>query len=345
MKINNSNIEKYIIEYFECNLSPEEEKILLDTINQNISYKELFNIYKSTYIQPETVIFPYKNNLKKNTSDFIINEWEDICIKYVENVINNNEKVILLNELQEDEVKRKIFEIYKLTKLKPDYRIEFPKKSLLKKTSSKIYYKKIFWYYSLAAAVIGIFFVLNVFIKNSISTTSSYLGKLAILKNEIKLFKQTAHSDKKTIINSKSHQTQKSPKIKELNTNYFHNNDTLTFYNYYAESIENINTENETEQNITVYKGTDTTYNEKEIRELLNKIFTENQYLYNLTFDTTSYFVPKKLNLWALIFKKGTNFITNYTDSKIKFTQHNSEKYNRFELALGNISFSRITSK
>ncbi len=136
MNQSNLHIEQYIIQYFEGNLSPAEKDWLLCTIEQNSYYRKLFELYKQTFLSNQSISFTRKDLLKKDPQQYIINEWEDRCIRYIENELTPEEQNVFLLELQFDKDKRNVFEQYLHTRLSAQTNTCFTSKSKLKKDTS-----------------------------------------------------------------------------------------------------------------------------------------------------------------------------------------------------------------
>ncbi|MCX7861726.1 MAG: hypothetical protein N2449_01880 [Bacteroidales bacterium] len=136
MKKSRYNIEQLIIAYFEQNLTDEEKKYLLQLINQKNEYKELFEIYQQTYAIPDNISYQQKEKLKKNSEQYIINEWEDLCIRYFEDSLSLQEKQYVLETIKNDSEKQKIFLLYEKTKLYDNAPTLYNNKESLKKDPS-----------------------------------------------------------------------------------------------------------------------------------------------------------------------------------------------------------------
>lgn len=131
MDINKENIELIIFEYLEGNLSPNDVQALIIFLEKNTEFKELFDVYTKTKLFPEKNIrFEKKNLLKKTEED---NEFELLCIRYIENDLSEKEIYELNDQLSKNQEKKKIFEEYKKTLLTPNNSIEFSQKESLKK--------------------------------------------------------------------------------------------------------------------------------------------------------------------------------------------------------------------
>ncbi len=136
MKISKKNIENLIIKYFEGELTIEESRNLLEVISSNEEFKNIYESISATYIKAPNIIFKNKDNLKKIVKGNVINEWEDLCIQYIENELNENEKKLFIETIQNDADKRKVFEQYGLVKLIPNEEDIYKNKNLLKKEKS-----------------------------------------------------------------------------------------------------------------------------------------------------------------------------------------------------------------
>jgi len=137
MNINRQNIELLFFEYFEGNLSSDEIKELFLFLDKNPDLKEQFDSYLNTKLLPDTKIrFEKKDSLKKPAEDDI-DSFELLCIKYIENDLNEDEQKNLFKLISESKEKQKIFDLYQKSVLKCEDTIEFSNKESLKKNDSE----------------------------------------------------------------------------------------------------------------------------------------------------------------------------------------------------------------
>lgn len=142
MDINKENIKLMIFEYLEGNLSQKDIHSLFAFIEKNPFYKELFDSLSKTKLIPEhNIRFDKKNILKKSEENIDIENFELLCIKYIEYNINENELNELFDQISKSDEKKKIFDIYQKTILTSKQKIKLENKNLLKKVDSEFEYK------------------------------------------------------------------------------------------------------------------------------------------------------------------------------------------------------------
>ncbi|MBI2258375.1 MAG: hypothetical protein HYU67_05695 [Flavobacteriia bacterium] len=66
-EIQPTNIENFIIAFYENTLIPEKKQKLLDFLQQNPSWKKTFLLYEKTFLPKENIQYPFSSNLKKST--------------------------------------------------------------------------------------------------------------------------------------------------------------------------------------------------------------------------------------------------------------------------------------
>lgn len=137
MNIHRQNIELKFFDYLEGNLSVEEIKELFLFLEKNPDLKSQFDSYLNTKLSPDTSIhFNKKDSLKKPAEDEI-DSFELLCIRFIENDLNADEKLVLLNQISESHEKQKIFDLYQKTVLKTENTFEYSNKELLKKNDTE----------------------------------------------------------------------------------------------------------------------------------------------------------------------------------------------------------------
>lgn len=142
MDINKENIKLIIFEYLEGNLSQKDIHSLFVFVENNPFYKELFDSLSKTKLIPDhNIRFDKKNILKKSEENIDIENFELLCIKYIEHNINENELKELFDQISKSDEKKKIFDIYQKTILTSEQKIKLENKNLLKKVDSEFEYK------------------------------------------------------------------------------------------------------------------------------------------------------------------------------------------------------------
>lgn len=131
--INRNNYEQYFLDYLEGKLEDRYVKELYVFLNFNPDLKDELENFENITINAERFSYLNKNELKKNSTLIITDEnFNDTCISFYENDIEQNEKTDLLNFIQKHQDKKDVFELYKKVYLKPDLSIQFYNKNKLK---------------------------------------------------------------------------------------------------------------------------------------------------------------------------------------------------------------------
>jgi hypothetical protein len=137
MTINRHNYEMFLIDYLDGKLNPLLVAELMDFLEQNPAIKEELDGLQDAVLVSEEAIYPNKSNLKKKSflKNGIDNEFEYLCISSVEGSLDDEEKVALDTIVENDQNKRKEFEAFKKSPLKPDLNLRYKQKSQLKRVA------------------------------------------------------------------------------------------------------------------------------------------------------------------------------------------------------------------
>lgn len=164
--INKDNYQAYFLDYIEGNLPPKETDSLLSFLEENPELKSEFSDYEEITISPQQIKFPKEKIYQVDyVNDTITKDnFEKFTVAFLEGELSENkteefsyfvsESVDLKNELS----------LFEQTKLKPDLRIIYPKKSNLKRKVSVL---PLFYRVSMAAAIL-LFFYFSFFNSNTI---------------------------------------------------------------------------------------------------------------------------------------------------------------------------------
>lgn len=139
MKIDRSNYEIYIVDYFDGKLDQATAQELLRFIGSASDLKESFDAYRSMILPvDETIIYNDKSSLKKaavrETENISEANRETYFIGHTEKILSEAEEAELMQFIALNPQFQKELSIYLSTKLSPDLSIEFPAKEALKKT-------------------------------------------------------------------------------------------------------------------------------------------------------------------------------------------------------------------
>ena len=120
-----------MIDYFDGNLSPEEEALLFAFLEANPDIREEAEGLEDMTIKADSHSFYFKEGLKKNlpeTGKINTQNIEDYCIAYHEGDLNPQEKLHLKNFLAENPQWESTFREYGKLRLKADLSVEFSDK-------------------------------------------------------------------------------------------------------------------------------------------------------------------------------------------------------------------------
>jgi hypothetical protein len=157
--INKSNYEIYAIDYIENNLSDELKTEFEEFLKQNPSIREEMDILDINFRDADYVVFDNKHLLKKAPIDGI-SYVDYLMISDIEGIISKSEKAELTEIISLDTKNKKDYELFKKTKLS-NITIPFLYKNSLKH-SNTFSYKKILYFAIPAAAILVLYFGLNI---------------------------------------------------------------------------------------------------------------------------------------------------------------------------------------
>jgi len=175
-RINRHNYEIYFLDYLDGKL---DEKLLpdfKDFLNKNPDLAVELSEFESIKIEPDKPSFQHKKELKKESITDRQNNFDDLCIGYLEGDLNAAQKKEFENLINESPENQKEFELYQKTRLVPP-KINFAYKNKLKKSRTLSLAANRFSRIASAASVavlIGLFSIL----KNSQISPNNYSNKL-----------------------------------------------------------------------------------------------------------------------------------------------------------------------
>ena len=137
MKINRENCEAWFLDYYEGNLSKEEEKELFAFLVLHPDLREQFDSYEEVSFDADKGLhFDAKDDLKKKSllpEEITKANCEDFFIADAEGLLSGKEKKLLEKFLAENPARKNELELFRKTKLKPESEIVFENKNSLKK--------------------------------------------------------------------------------------------------------------------------------------------------------------------------------------------------------------------
>ena len=162
MKINEENIEAYLIDYSEGKLFGEEKNYVESFLKNNPEYADMFDGFENIRLEKETVRFEKKDSLK-HTTEFDYPEFQyfdRLAVSVLEGVASESENKEFQTLISKNKKLKKDADVYSKTKIQPDFKIVYNKKKTLK------HYALFFWQRVAAIAAVLIAAVLFSFLNS-----------------------------------------------------------------------------------------------------------------------------------------------------------------------------------
>jgi hypothetical protein len=134
MKIDRSNYEIWLIDWFDGNLNEFQIEQLQHFLTVNPDLKEESDELTMFRLNPARKSFPQKNQLKKTMVDLSPSQFEYLSVAYFENDLSAEEKTELLESIEYDQGKKISFKLIQKLRLSPGNLSYKHKKRLLKRT-------------------------------------------------------------------------------------------------------------------------------------------------------------------------------------------------------------------
>ena len=133
-RINKNNFEAYFLDFHEGRLNPEEEKAVMAFVQENPECFDSFEDYDSVTLPIPDVSYPDKFELfRTEVSMPESDEWEYLCIAYMEGDLSGVELADFENQAQASPEKQKTLNVFLATKSIPDETVQYENKGDLKK--------------------------------------------------------------------------------------------------------------------------------------------------------------------------------------------------------------------
>lgn len=149
MKITADNYIEIFIDYFDGKLTAEETVELMQFVAQHPTLQKEFEQMQTMFLQPaeaEKVNFVHLLKDINQRDEVNATNFEELCIAELEGELHNASlRGQLYQWINASEANQKIFALYKQTKTRPDEKIVFPNKKILKKREKLI---ELSWIYS-----------------------------------------------------------------------------------------------------------------------------------------------------------------------------------------------------
>jgi hypothetical protein len=134
MKFTRENFELFVIDFLEGKLTDHDNELFLQFLEENPDINNEIEEIRKIQLKPIDIKFNNKNNLKKNASPSKFdNEFENLCIAFLEGDLESAEKKKFESWLLENPHKLIEFELFRKSRLRPDINIIFNPKSKLKR--------------------------------------------------------------------------------------------------------------------------------------------------------------------------------------------------------------------
>lgn len=190
MKINRTNYEVYVIDYFDQKLAPVEVAELLLFLEQNPDIKTEFETLSESFvIKADTLVYPFKEQLKQpiNSTTHQAIYFQNLLLDFVENNIAESDTSIVEEKIKTDAAFKNELHLFRQTILQPDNHLVYPEKQKLKKSTKLI--SMLYYSISAVAAMLIFVFAISFFsqkVQPNISTQSITPNSLpAELKQKI----------------------------------------------------------------------------------------------------------------------------------------------------------------
>lgn len=239
MKIDRNNYEIFFIDYNDGKLNAQEISQLKAFLQSNPDLQEEFDMFtqNESIVDLDNVVYEDKNSLKKvfipKNTNITANNFNDFVIAEIEGELSTNESFQLHQYLIDNPEFKKEYDLFQLTKLKPEYSIVFEHKNeLKKKTKRQAIIRQITFTTAMAASIALMFTIFNR-IDTSDNTT---FGKMSAQINENLKSKQNTEVKTKTSINKNT-----NSKVYRVNQNTINVSPSNNDFNNSAQNKNNDN--------------------------------------------------------------------------------------------------------
>ncbi len=162
MKIDRSNYEIWIIDWLDGNLGKEQEEELMAFLRDNPDIREESEELPAARLVPDEVSFRDKGSLKKEASDITDQQFEYLCVAYIEGDLSAVQASELLSVTEKDPARKRTFDLIRQTKLTAPAAKYINKRSLIRLTPVQKFARTAFIVLSTAAAialVVSLYFI------------------------------------------------------------------------------------------------------------------------------------------------------------------------------------------
>lgn len=193
MKINKENYIEYFIAYCQGMLHYDERKYVDLFLIQNPELKTEFYEIQKFSIKPNHEKKQDFSWLKKDINQFSTieeNKFDEFCIAELEGDLYQKKLLYQMHQIiNSDSQKRKTYDTYKHTKLKPNTSLVFPNKNSLKKIAPSYSLSKFYMLTAIAGSIIFVLIVFKQIINYDITTFDHFTTN----KNNISVNESTRY--------------------------------------------------------------------------------------------------------------------------------------------------------
>ena len=133
-RINKNNYEAYFLDYHEGSLNAEEKQMTEAFLQKYPECYDEFEDYADLVLPIPEIHFPDKSELFKTEISLPeTNDWEFLCIAFMEGDLTDDELIEFENQRKEDSEKEKVLAMYLSTKSIPEKNIQYGDKTTLKR--------------------------------------------------------------------------------------------------------------------------------------------------------------------------------------------------------------------
>jgi hypothetical protein len=216
MQIDRSNYEIWLIDWLDGNLNDFQIEQLRHFLTENPDLKEESEEVTMFRLNPAGRSYPHKNGLKKTASELSLSQFEYLSVAYLEDDLSSEEKIELLESIENDQEKKISFELILKMRLSPGNLSYKHKNRLIKRTFAQ---NALRW--SLialsSAAIITIVMITSVSKPHELNFDSSKTAQTVSTENAVpKKASEITSNDGKKDIGYITGKTQKKKTIESL---------------------------------------------------------------------------------------------------------------------------------
>jgi hypothetical protein len=132
MKPDRSNYEVWFIDWLDGRLNESQIADLKRFLKENPDLSGEIEALPQLELKPEDSVFQGKDRLMKSTGSYSESQFEYLCVAYLENDLSSDQSAELMEIINQDREKKKVFDLICSLKLSPE-EVHFPRKSIVKR--------------------------------------------------------------------------------------------------------------------------------------------------------------------------------------------------------------------